>query len=176
VVTMADEKTARSLPTHFLLTSEVRQPEDLEHVDVLLGPHPKAPAALDLLLGTQGWRRFVEQTSEEHKSKFGEEINPFVALGFDPDQKRLATSFELEAEKLSESAEPGLVAAQRALADAGIALHAAQSDQPALDLDRQFAEELTAAGAAAQSADEKLADVSAAWQKTLDWLLPTVCI
>src|SRR5205823_4348453 len=55
VVTMADEKTARALPTHFLLTSEVRQPEDLEHADVLLGPHPKAPAALDLLLGTQGW-------------------------------------------------------------------------------------------------------------------------
>lgn len=61
VVTMADEKTARSLPTHFLLTSEVEKSEDLEHVDVLLGNHPKAEAALDLLLGVQGWRRFVEQ-------------------------------------------------------------------------------------------------------------------
>jgi len=60
VVTMADEKTARSLPTHFLLTSEVEKAEDLEHVDVLLGGHPKAEAALDLLLGVQGWRRFVE--------------------------------------------------------------------------------------------------------------------
>jgi hypothetical protein len=30
-ITMADEKTARALPTHFLLTSEVKQPEDLEH-------------------------------------------------------------------------------------------------------------------------------------------------
>ena len=26
------------------LTSEVRQPEDLEHADVLLGTHPKAAA------------------------------------------------------------------------------------------------------------------------------------
>lgn len=61
VVTMADEKTARSMPTHFLLTTEVRKPEDLEHADFLLGPHPRASQALDLLLGTQGWRRFAEQ-------------------------------------------------------------------------------------------------------------------
>src|SRR5947207_867371 len=58
---MADEKTFRTMPTHFLLTSEVRRPEDLEHADVLLGTHPKAAAALDMLLGTQGWRRFAEQ-------------------------------------------------------------------------------------------------------------------
>jgi hypothetical protein len=61
VLTLADEKTARSMPTHFLLTSEVRKPEDLEHADFLLGTHPRAPEALDLLLGTQGWRRFAEK-------------------------------------------------------------------------------------------------------------------
>jgi hypothetical protein len=61
VVTMADEKTARSMPTHFLLTTEVRRPEDLEYADFLLGPQAKAKQALDLLLGTQGWRRFAEQ-------------------------------------------------------------------------------------------------------------------
>src|SRR5262249_17869754 len=33
VLTLADEKTARSMPTHFLLTSEVRRPEDLEYAD-----------------------------------------------------------------------------------------------------------------------------------------------
>src|SRR5262249_26676771 len=54
VITLADEKTFRSMPTHFLVTSEVRRPEDLEHADVLLGSHPKAAQALDLLLGTQG--------------------------------------------------------------------------------------------------------------------------
>lgn len=62
VVTMADEKTFRFLPTHFLLTAEVEKAEDLEHVDVLLGSHPKAEFALDLLLGVQGWRRFAEKS------------------------------------------------------------------------------------------------------------------
>jgi hypothetical protein len=61
IIKMADEKTARSLPTHFYLGSEVRKSEDLEYADFLVGPHPKASAALDLLLGTQGWRRFAEQ-------------------------------------------------------------------------------------------------------------------
>src|SRR5207253_810447 len=69
VVTMADEKTARAMPTHFLLTSEVEKPEDLEHADVLLGTHPKAAAALDLLLGTQGWRRFAEQKAPALQQK-----------------------------------------------------------------------------------------------------------
>jgi hypothetical protein len=61
VLKLADEKTYKSLPTHFLLATEVRRPEDLEHADFLIGAHPSAHVALDLLLGTQGWRRFVEQ-------------------------------------------------------------------------------------------------------------------
>jgi hypothetical protein len=61
VVAMADDKTDRLLPTHMLLAGEVRRPADLEHADFLLTDHPKAAAALDLLLGTQGWRRFAEQ-------------------------------------------------------------------------------------------------------------------
>jgi hypothetical protein len=61
VLTLADEKTYRSMPTHFLLTSEVKRPEDLEYADFLLGPDPRAADALDLLLGVQGWRRFAEQ-------------------------------------------------------------------------------------------------------------------
>jgi MG2 domain len=64
VVVMADEKSFRSMPTHFLLTGEVDRGEDLEQVDVLLGSHAKAAAALDLLLGVQGWRRFIEQGPE----------------------------------------------------------------------------------------------------------------
>src|SRR5262249_12647982 len=73
LLTMADEKTARSMPTHFWLTSEVRKPEDLEYADFLLSPHPKAPVALDLLLGTQGWRRFAEQEPTKFRAKLGEE-------------------------------------------------------------------------------------------------------
>ena len=40
VVTMADEKTSRAMPTHFLLTTEVRRAEDLEYADFLVGRHP----------------------------------------------------------------------------------------------------------------------------------------
>ncbi|MFO0926635.1 MAG: alpha-2-macroglobulin family protein [Gemmataceae bacterium] len=69
VVTMADEKTARAMPTHFLLTTEVRRADDLEYADFLLGTHPKAAASLDLLLGTQGWRRFAEQNPDEFRRR-----------------------------------------------------------------------------------------------------------
>jgi hypothetical protein len=61
VLTLADEKTARSMPTQFFLMTEVRSPEELEHADFLLTDNPLAARALDLLLGTQGWRRFAEQ-------------------------------------------------------------------------------------------------------------------
>ena len=61
VLTLADEKTARTMPAHFLLTTEVNRPEDLEYADFLLSDQPKARLALDLLLGTQGWRRFAPQ-------------------------------------------------------------------------------------------------------------------
>ena len=72
VLTLADEKTHRAMPTHFLLTSEVRRPEDLEYADFLLGPQAKAPEALDLLLGVQGWRRFAEQDPVKFREKDGD--------------------------------------------------------------------------------------------------------
>jgi hypothetical protein len=76
VLKLADEKTFRNMPTHFLLTTEVRRPEDLEYADFLLGEHPKALAALDLLLGSQGWRRFVEQHDpDEFRRRNVEEAN-----------------------------------------------------------------------------------------------------
>ena len=61
VITMADNKTDRLMPTHFLISGEVTHPSELEHADFLLTDHPKAAVALDLLLATQGWRRFAEQ-------------------------------------------------------------------------------------------------------------------
>ena len=61
------------MPTHFLLTTEVRRPEDLEYADFLLGPHPQAAEALDLLLGTQGWRRFAEQDPNKFRHEQKEE-------------------------------------------------------------------------------------------------------
>lgn len=61
-IVMADNKTDRLMPTHFLLSGEVKHPSELEHADFLLTDHPKAGVSLDLLLGTQGWRRFAEQS------------------------------------------------------------------------------------------------------------------
>jgi hypothetical protein len=63
-IVRAGDRTLRSLPAHFLLASEVRRPEELEYADFLLGSHPTAAQALDLVLGTQGWRRFVERDAE----------------------------------------------------------------------------------------------------------------
>lgn len=53
-----------SLPTYFQFLSELDRPEDIERADVLLSDGPEAAAALDLYLGTQGWRRFVEPPAE----------------------------------------------------------------------------------------------------------------
>ncbi len=88
VFKLADDKTERAMPTHFLLTTEIRKPEDLENADVLLGSHPKAEAALDLLLGTQGWRRFAEQDPQRFQQKEprdAQRIMPALAM---PTQRR----------------------------------------------------------------------------------------
>ena len=69
VITMADDKTDRLMPTHFLLNGEVRHPEELEHADFLLTDQPNAARTLDLLLGTQGWRRFAEQAPGEFRKR-----------------------------------------------------------------------------------------------------------
>jgi anti-sigma factor RsiW len=61
---LANDRSAR-MPAHFLLTTEIRHPEDLENADALLGAHPRAAEALDLLLGVQGWRRFAEQDPQK---------------------------------------------------------------------------------------------------------------
>ena len=86
---LADDDSP-AMATHYYLTSEVEKPEDLEKADFYLSDDPKADLALDLLLGTQGWRRFVEQKLDElqQKSKeVGQPVKPsppverLVALG-----------------------------------------------------------------------------------------------
>jgi hypothetical protein len=101
VLKLADEKTYRSMPAHVLLTSEIRRPEDLEHADFLLAPaeeraslesrlqsakagtptrHASAEKALDLLLGTQGWRRFAEQDPGKFQNEQREEAQRLLVL------------------------------------------------------------------------------------------------
>jgi hypothetical protein len=97
VVTLADDKTLRSMPAHFLLTTEVRHPEDLEYADFLLGSHPQAAEALDLLLGTQGWRRFAEQDPNRFLNEQKEEAERLlVTIGQSQPQMTDLTQQELQ--------------------------------------------------------------------------------
>jgi len=71
------------MATHLLLTTEVEKPEDLEDADFYLSDSPEAPEALDLLLGTQGWRRFVQKTLQqlEDEGRDEEQLARLVAVG-----------------------------------------------------------------------------------------------
>ncbi len=72
-----------AMNTHFLLTTEVEKPEDLEDADFYLSDDPQAEVALDLLLGTQGWRRFVEKSLVELQKEGREdkELLRLAAMG-----------------------------------------------------------------------------------------------
>lgn len=60
-----DEHKEASLKTHLLVSSEIDSPEDIEDVEFYLAAGAKSEAALDHLLGTQGWRRFIEKRYDE---------------------------------------------------------------------------------------------------------------
>ncbi|NNE00656.1 MAG: hypothetical protein HKN47_25350, partial [Pirellulaceae bacterium] len=65
-----DETERPTLRTHFLLTSEVEKPEDLEHANFYLSDGTEAAESLDLLLGTQGWRRFISGSADQPSVDF----------------------------------------------------------------------------------------------------------
>lgn len=46
------------IDAHFLLLSEIRRPQDIEDADFLLRGDAASASALDLVLGTHGWRQF----------------------------------------------------------------------------------------------------------------------
>ena len=64
VFSLADDKSPQ-MATRFYLTSEIDSPEDLEDANFFLDEGEEAEEALDLLLGTQGWRRFADVTLGE---------------------------------------------------------------------------------------------------------------
>ena len=130
VVTMADEKTARSMPTHFLLTTEVRRPEDLEYADFLLGPQTKAKQALDLLLGTQGWRRFAEQNPDKFQKDHKEEADRLlVTIGQSLERHEL-DSIRREYEKIEADCEAKIATLQEESASANQRVYAAATAVP----------------------------------------------
>jgi anti-sigma factor RsiW len=134
VLTLADEKSYRQMPTHFLLTSEVRKAEDLEYADFLLGPQAKALEALDLLLGVQGWRRFAEQDPAKFREKNAidkDEAESLLVMsgqsaprktdGAEEEIKRIQQSTDAEVAQLNEQASNAQSAAVAALGDPGYA-------------------------------------------------------
>ncbi len=79
-----DETERPTLRTHFLLTSEVQKPEDLEHANFYLSDDPQAGRSLDLLLGTQGWRRFVTGSPGQSNVDFREQLIRLLELDGKP--------------------------------------------------------------------------------------------
>ncbi len=101
----------RSLPTHFLLAGEVEAPDDLAHADFLLTDHPQAAAGLDLVLATQGWRRFAEQNTGP-VARRSPSVNRLVAMsGASPVGPEPARVYEAHWPRY-EAAVGGLEAAQ----------------------------------------------------------------
>ncbi|OYP35040.1 MG2 domain-containing protein [Rhodopirellula sp. MGV] len=87
-----------SIKTHFYLTSEVESPEDLEHADIYLSDEPQAAVSLDLLLGTQGWRRFVSGNPEQFNETFRDALVRLLEL--DGQRKTMAGQSRSNAETL----------------------------------------------------------------------------
>lgn len=69
---------APRLPVMVLLENDVK---DLADAHVYLDPqNPEAPLAVDLLLGTQGWRRFAFMDAPKFLAKHGEDAKRVLAL------------------------------------------------------------------------------------------------
>ncbi len=173
VVTMADEKTFRSMPTHFLLTSEVRRPEDLEHADVLLGSHPKAAAALDLLLGTQGWRRFAEQKAAPPANPADDGDRVALWTAHSPRIEKTSTALALG--KVRETYGPAATEARSEWIAAAQRLSRLRADQEFAENHRRLSAEVAQARAEAESARTKLAATLETRQRILRQALPGVC-
>src|SRR5581483_2598730 len=151
VITMADNKTDRLMPTHMLLSGEVKHPAELEHADFLLTDHPKAGVALDLLLGTQGWRRFAEQTGDAAVAADRADVDRMlVAHG----QRTTAPLelYRLEAQRVSAEFGPRLDQAQLALEAAQAAVNEGRAaGDPGLGAQVAAAQSVVAAAEADRS-------------------------
>lgn len=64
ILTLGEDKSTR-MPTYFHLLTDIENPQDLEDANFYLSQESGADKALDLLLATQGWRRFIELPVDE---------------------------------------------------------------------------------------------------------------
>jgi len=80
--TIEKRERAPRLPVQVLLEGEVRE---LKDAHVYLGAGPEAARALDLLLATQGWRRFALVDAEKFWKEHGAAAARALAVRFPPD-------------------------------------------------------------------------------------------
>ncbi|MEO8495416.1 MAG: hypothetical protein ABI614_10115, partial [Planctomycetota bacterium] len=103
ILNLADDKSVR-MPTYFHLLTEIDSPEQLEDANFYLSDSPESVAALDALLGTQGWRRFTDlpatQFAQAGAGGFGGLLSS--SLG----DRRLATRFRTLDRGAEETAVP----------------------------------------------------------------------
>jgi len=178
VITMADNKTDRLLPTHFLLSGEVKHPAELEHADFLLTDHPKAGIALDLLLGTQGWRRFAEQNGGPANPADKADVQRMlIAHGQQPSAP--LELYRLEEARLNSEYRPALDVAVRKRENAESQFHGATGDASVAQLATARALAQNAERQSTQAASEfdryqsRLSD-SAVWLLTRGLLVALV--
>lgn len=139
-VVLADEKSARSMPTHFLIGEEVRHAVDLEYADFLSADHPQARRAIDLLLGVQGWRRFAEQDPAKFQRQFPVESQNYLISTGQKDHRAVSTAgIALERalrkhdERQEDALKPVTTAAEAARSELAQAGHAYQESLQGLD-------------------------------------------
>ncbi|NLS92879.1 MAG: hypothetical protein GXX96_12060 [Planctomycetaceae bacterium] len=100
-----------TMTSYFWLTSEVDHSRDLQDADFLLEDKPEAETALDLFLGTQGWRGSAERSlvSNRNDTAGGKEQERLPTLG----EATLPPLMLDNLASLSARTEPGVQAGER---------------------------------------------------------------
>jgi A-macroglobulin TED domain/Alpha-2-macroglobulin family len=175
VITMADMKTDRLPPSHFLLAGEVDKPEDLEFADFLLGDHPKAAEALDLLLGTQGWRRFAEQGARGIPTQPRPDVDRLLVAIGKKSQVPIDT-FRKEEEDVEREYRPKL---EQVLEQYALAQEEQQRFMESNDFTQKqatLARQIGGAQDALRDARAQLAEYEIDQHQARAWLLPGLCL
>jgi hypothetical protein len=163
VIAMADNKTDRLMPTHVLLSGEVKHPAELEHADFLLTDHPRAGAALDLLLGTQGWRRFAEQTGTAANPADRSEVDRLLVA----EGQRTGTPvglYQLEEQRVRAEFGPRVDQARQAVSAAAVNVQAGRTVT-----DPGLPNQMAAARAAVSAAEREAWAAKAALEEANEW-------
>ncbi|HSQ58790.1 MAG TPA: hypothetical protein VLM40_23925, partial [Gemmata sp.] len=134
-------KKDRLLTSHFLIAGEINTPDDLEHADFLLSDRPKAAETLDLVLATQGWRRFAEQTPVQMAQRQRRATEDFTSLALHNGQYPVRTEPQWlkEHQNLTETYMPRFDAAVEKLKSVRAAVEAEKADTSGEDRVRDLA-------------------------------------